>query len=211
MIIAIIGPDGSGKTTVALALVEALQLAGYSARHYPFNFGILPKLSAFRRNGRKQTCRTDAGPVMNLRVNSKLASLAYVSWYGIDYFLGGVALRLAGIFSRRPKVSVFARYFYDYYYQSNNQALPVWVKKLVERTLVPKPECIIFLDRDAEEIFGMKPELPVEEIKRQQATILARFGRYPHFHVIDGRNGIQQTVASAMRAICLAGGVRQHG
>ena len=49
MIIVILGPDGSGKSTMAEMLTLSLKRQGFSSRHYAHRFGILPELSSFKR------------------------------------------------------------------------------------------------------------------------------------------------------------------
>lgn len=198
MIVVLLGPDGSGKSTVADMIVASLQTEGINARHHAHRFGILPPLSALRRKG-KRTISTQekevAGtPKYDLRENSPLRAFLYVTWYGLDYLLGGVWLRWRNRFGRGRDAAIFARYFYDYYYQSNNRRLPDGVKRAIE-ALVPRPDFIFFLERDAQEIHDGKPELPVSEIEKQQRIIRERLGSYPQFMVIDARGGAAATAA----------------
>ena len=60
--------------------------------------------------------------------------------------------------------------------------------------LVPKPDLILYLDRDADEIYRGKPELDVDEIRRQQKVIKEVVARRRHAHVIDASGGIDATV-----------------
>ncbi len=208
MIITIHGPDGSGKSTLADMIVAELEMRGIVARHYPFRFGVLPPLSALRggRRGavhkpRQNTDHEDSGaskdPVYDLSENTALRTFAYMCWYGTDYMLGGITLRLRNIFGRKKHVAVFARYFYDYYYQSNNRRLSMPIKRMIE-VLVPRPQFIFFLDRDAQEIHDGKPELPVEEIAKQQQIIRERLSIYPQFREVDARAGAEATARAIL-------------
>lgn len=209
MIVAIIGPDGSGKTTIAERIVVELKQRGIRAQHYPFNFGILPKLSSFkyRTEGPKSTEKDlpdDACTVVkrdyDLQANSPLGSFIYMSWYGLDYMLGGLFLWFRNLFGRNREIAIFARYFYDYYYQTNNRLLSTRVKRAIE-LIVPRPAFIIFLDRDALDIHNGKPELPVEEIENQQRIIRELLQDYPQFREIDARSGIKDTVRKVFEVI----------
>lgn len=212
MIVAILGPDGSGKSTIADMVVAELSREGIDARHHAHRFGILPPLSNLRPGGRKSsqdknTGRTDGTVSYDLGENSPLRAFAYVSWYGIDYFFGGILLKLHNSFGNRKRAAIFARYFYDYYYQSNNRRLSDRFKRLVER-IVPRPDFIFFLDRCAQEIHDGKPELPVEEIKRQQQIIRDRFGSYAEFHIVNARGGADDTAEQILCQLASQGRVK---
>lgn len=205
MIIAILGPDGSGKTTIANMLVDALSRECIDARHHAHRFGILPPLGVFRLRRKKSThdmgVKCSKGTLSyDLKENSALRAFVYVSWYGIDYLCGGILLRLQNTFGNRRRAAIFARYFYDYYYQSNNRRLNNRVKRLVE-IIVPRPDFIFFLDRDAQEIHDGKPELPVEEIKRQQQIIRKRLGSYAEFYCVDARSGPEHTAEQILHLL----------
>ncbi len=211
MIITIIGPDGSGKSTIAQVVMERLQAQGLAVRHYPFRFGVLPKLSALRfwRGGwKKGTCfeSEESYPIYDLSENPPLRTLIYMIWYGLDYLLGGLVLRLRNTFGANHHVAVFARYFHDYYYQSNNRRLPNSIKKAIEM-FVPKPSFIFFLYRDPQDIHDGKPELPVCEIEKQQRVIREMLSSYPQFHEIDARSGVEET---ARKILLLLGFRARH-
>ena len=70
---------------------------------------------------------------------------------------------------------------------------PEWFKRLVG-FVVPKPNIVFVLERPAEEIFSQKPELEVDEIKRQQQAIRRSLGRDKRTIFIDAGNGVEQTV-----------------
>ncbi|MDC1247616.1 hypothetical protein N8Z41_03885, partial [Amylibacter sp.] len=189
-----------GKSTTADMLVELLQAKGIKSQHHAFRFGILPPLGLLRfrynfvvKKITKNIFRESYINKYDLSKNPSWRSLIYITWYGMDYFLGGIWLSLKNKFGRGRHIAVFARYFYDYYYQSNNRGLSNWIKQIIE-ILVPRPEYIFFLDRDAQEIHNGKPELPVCEIIKQQGIIRERLSQYPEFQVIDARFGAQKTV-----------------
>lgn len=209
MIVAILGPDGSGKSTVADMIVAALSMEGIDARHHAHRFGILPSLASFRRRGKKLESHTilsksDGPPAYDLGENSPLRAFIYVTWYGIDYLLGGLFLKIRNLFVRRKRAAIFARYFYDYYYQSNNRRLPDGIKRFVE-IIVPRPQFIFFLDRDPQDIHDGKPELPVEEIRRQQQVIRDCLGDYPQFHIVDARRGAGDTAEQILSLLAPQG------
>ena len=207
MIVVILGPDGSGKSTIADIVVEALKTDGLHAVHYAHRFGVLPPLSSFRLHSNSPSSAVsdpmssiDIEDNYDLKENSPLRALIYVTWYGIDYMIGGIWFKIRSRLSRDRHIAVFARYYYDYYYQSNNRRLPQRVKRIIE-LLVPRPDHIFFLDRDAEEIHKGKPELPVWEIKNQQRILCERLSVYPEFQVVDASNGAKKTADDILRLV----------
>lgn len=207
-LIVILGPDGSGKSTVADMLVESFLERQIVARHYAQRFGFLPKLSSFKsmfsfKNYTKKPKKKHIGSQQikyDLTSNHPLKSLIYITWYAFDYCLGGIALRVKNRFSNNVQIAIFARYFFDYYYQSNNRRLPNSIKQIIG-TIVPEPTFIFFISRDANDIFNGKPELPVHEIKFQQQCIVKRLGSKSNFKIIDGRLGPAKTVSDIMDII----------
>lgn len=117
-------------------------------------------------------------------------------WYGLDYFLGRFRYRS---FLKREAV-VFARYVYDYRYQRAYSRMPRPLLSLMVY-LSPTPDHVFTIDRDAERIFDAKPELTVEEIRRQQHCIVELLAGKPYFHILDGNYGVEETVARALTII----------
>lgn len=199
MIIAILGPDGTGKTTLADAICDELAARDIASKHYPLNFGILPKLSTFKNN--RQAAEDEMSSTeFDIKPNHPIKSFIYVSWYALDYFLGGVWLKFKKFRTGRQSVAVFARYYHDYYYQSNNRALPSMLKDVLG-VLVPKPTLVLFIERDGQSIHLGKPELPVYEIEFQQKLLQKKFSKNKNFHRVDGSVGKDATIMSAMEIV----------
>ena len=118
---------------------------------------------------------------MEAPVNSAAKSAILAAWYSIDYLLGTGLVRRA---RKSGDVIVFTRYYYDYYYQRVHLNAPIWVIRSLE-VLVPKPDCILFLNRPARKVFDEKPELSVSEIERQVSVIRQRLSGKRSFYEID--------------------------
>ena len=195
MLIAIIGPDGCGKTTIANELIINLKKEGINAEHSAMHFQILPKLkdliNPFLKNKIDSSHKEGeyyAG--MKNKPNSKFKGSIYVIWYALDYFFGH--FKIARIAKKR-KVIIFARYYYDYYFQRGHSNTPQLIIKFFEN-FIPKPDLIITISRPAEEIFNLKPELSVPEIKRQQNIIKLLLTNRKNSYIIDGTKGIKDSV-----------------
>ena len=95
---------------------------------------------------------------------------------------------------------VFARYFHDYRYQKGYRNVPKWFLDLLE-VLVPSPDLIIYLNRDAKEIYAAKPELDLSEIQLQQRVIQDFLATRRNGLVIDASQGVDATVARVEESI----------
>ena len=205
--VVLLGPDGSGKSTIADLVAERLYQKPFKiCRRYEYRFRILPELKdfknlLFRILGRKVPERAVVAPGtrgsgMN-RDHPKLIGMMYVGYYTIDFLVGHFLLRLL---RSRGSAVLFARYFHDYYYQLGYRNVPRWYLGFLE-AWVPKPDLMIYLDRDAREIHEGKPELDEDEIARQQREIRKLVAGRSYGRIIDGRGGIDRTVEDVTDAI----------
>jgi len=167
LFIVLIGPDGSGKTTIAKMLLKSdtakklFQKKMYFHGHFPF----LPELkriaSFFKRK------KHLANPVENASNFTKpfgvFRSMIYPIYYGLNYFLGHIF-----IWKERARAGLilFDRYFYDYLIQKQFINCPRWLLYTIGK-IIPKPDAIIYLKNNPETIHNRKQELTIEEIERQ--------------------------------------------
>lgn len=206
--VVIIGPDGSGKTTVANELFKSMKKNPFKiTKHIPTNFGVLPKLSNIKIFFCKllgQNFQKAEEPIpgaylsgMETPVHSPIRGSIYVIWYGLDMFLGRLFLRR---WRGQGGLIVFARYYTDYYFQRAHIKTPKWLKDLV-KIVVPTPEIIFSIQRSPQDIFDGKPELSVQEIGRQQNAIDIIMRRSSNAYVLEGSFGVAHTVQQAEKII----------
>lgn len=188
--IAIIGPDGAGKTTVANNIENI-----YAGKvvHKAANFEILPTFTEIKNFliFSKQNKRNEEGykgfhSGMQQNPNHLIKSFVLILWYMIDLNLGRINLARA---KKNDELYVFARYFYDYYFQIANKSVPHIFLDLFLK-LVPKPDLVFYIKRDARDIYEGKPELSLDEIIRQQDVIEILAKRNDNFCIVDGSHGI---------------------
>jgi len=203
----LLGPDGSGKSTVGDLVAEKLYQKPFKiGRRFEYNFRLLPELKTFKRTAAKllgrrpQEVSVPAPGTRNAGMNKDhgaLRGMVYVTYYAVDLMAGRLWLRkLRG----QGAVVVFARYFHDYYYQRGYGRVPRWYLRILE-ALVPKPDLIVYLDREAEEIHAGKPELEVEEIRRQQAVIKDLMAGREGAVAMDASHGVEETVERVCRLV----------
>lgn len=196
----VIGPDGSGKTTVSDILAEKMLTRPFATVwRCKTDFAVLPRLRSFT----DILCRLIGRPVKHAAEPEPgtrhmgmqpplhpLRAMVYISYYGIGLFLGRIKLRL---WRSIVGLILFDRYYYDYYYMLGHSRVPKWFLDLVE-ILVPKPDLIFYLDRPAKEIYAQKPELTVDEIERQQLEIKSLLANNKHARLIDAGKGVISTI-----------------
>jgi thymidylate kinase len=202
MLIIIIGPDGSGKTTIANGIQKEMRAKGVKAHHLAMNFEIIPKLrdiiNPFRKNKVVSThYEGEHYGGMKDKPNSKVKGIVLTTWYTLDYFLGYFKLAK---FSIDKEVVIFARYFYDYFFQRAHINTPTLYLKFLE-FFIPTPDYIFTIKRSPEDIFNLKPELSISEIKRQQDILERLLLSKRSSYVIDGSSGVDSTIEKIMNIV----------
>lgn len=190
--VVLLGPDGSGKSSTADALAEALVGKPFKlTKRYERRFQILPNLrDIFRPHVESTTAPPGTkGSGMNSELGALKACL-YSFYYTLDYMLGTILLQVA---RGRGGVVIFSRYFYDFGFQKGYANIPKWLLNQLER-FVPKPDLVVFLDRDSACIYEDKPELDIDEVERQQKYLRNFVPKSSKFEVYDSSNGLSKTV-----------------
>jgi thymidylate kinase len=164
--IVFIGPDGSGKSTTAKALLEGelakktFQKKYYFHGHFPY-LPELKRIVTFFRGDKNIALASEN--VDSSKPVGVLQSMVYPVYYGFNYFFGHFFIWKE---KARGGLIVFDRYFYDYYIQRTFNNCPRWLLNVIAR-VIPKPDIILYLKNDPQVIYRRKPELTLEEIARQ--------------------------------------------
>ena len=200
-LVVLLGPDGCGKSTIADAVAEELYHRPFKVcRRFEYQFRILPELKHLKRRllrlaGRAAPPPPPAAvpgtPGSGMNPDHGTArGMLYVTYYALDFLLGRLLLRkLRG----QGALLLFARYYHDYYFQRGYGNVPRWYLRALE-CLVPRPDLILALQREADEIHHGKPELSIEEIRRQQDLIGRMLAGRPDAAIIDASRGVASTI-----------------
>jgi thymidylate kinase len=203
----LIGPDGSGKTTISRRLM-AREDPSFPRRLLLYeSFHILPRLDRLvawweRWERRRAVSATPAAAPAEhsamLRPLPAWKSMAVATYHAADMALGRVWLLAAS--RSRPRLLIFDRSFFDFFFLPGHRNLPrSYLRALC--TLVPQPDLILYLARDAAAIYRDKPELSLEEIRRQQAEVEAWIRTRPYAEVLCADRGTDATLEGAAAAI----------
>ncbi len=203
LFLCLLGPDGSGKTTLSLAIEERIGGLFAKTEQYHSMAGVLPQLKGLKKifygvRGKEvpdSPLKDVAQPGVVAEPMPAIRTSTYIVYYGIEYILYRLIVRRK---LRLNQLVIFDRYFYDYYLMRVHLNAPRWLLGAFAR-LVAQPDVLFVMLADPEAIFRRKPELTPEEIQRQQ-DILKSLDLPTAAH-IDTSISIERTVDEALEVI----------
>jgi serine acetyltransferase/thymidylate kinase len=194
MIVAFLGCDGSGKTSV----VERVVADFAPAFRRTGCFHLRPRLFA--------GSKTAALPVMDphaLRSRGAFASLAKLAYFTLDYMVG-YALRVRPL-AIRSTLIVFDRYFHDLlvdprrYRYGASMTVVRWMAKCI-----PGPDLWVLLDAPGPALQSRKGEVSAAESERQRRAYLELGAHLRNAAIVDASRELPQVVAEVESALLRA-------
>ena len=203
LFVAVLGPDGAGKSTLATGLMDSTR--GAFRRYRVFH--LRPMLVGKSKS---------AGPVTDphgqpLRSNlvSTLKLVAYVLDYAAGYWM--VIRPLAA----RSGLVVFDRYYQDLLADPRRfrYSGSAWLVRVLSR-IVPCPDLVLMLDVPPAVTLSRKHEVEPAEARRQRRSYLSLVKGIPAANIVDAAQDASQVRDQATRIVVrhLAARFRiQHG
>ena len=199
--IAVLGTDGSGKTTMIDAVTPLLEQALHSKIQYEhLRPNWLPPLGV--ATGKRPS--GDGSPVTapHAQKNSRfVGSLIRLVYYSMDYTIG-YWLKIYPRLVKRPHICLFDRYYYDFLLDPCRMriALPHWMMRLV-LMFAPQPRLILCLGGDPELIYLRKPETSLAEVTRQVDELKELCTKNSRAKWIDTGMSVKDSKDQVLRAI----------
>ena len=167
MDIALLSPDGGGKTTILNALKE-YGISSFSGVERKYvRPGLFQNIGQYKPNAKPEMADNPDphGRQPDSTIKSWIRFLIYLVDFTIGYYLKVVPLKW------KRKLVVFDRYYYDYFVDMYryHYSLPKWVPHFFS-TIIPTPKITFILYADPEILYHRKRELTLEETIRQCAA-----------------------------------------
>ena len=198
--VAIVGPDGAGKSTISERLEQQPMPAPVKRIYMGVNLEasslMLPTTRLAQALKTARGRRADiVAPSGALPASSGLARRAttgsaravrLLMWLAEEWFRQGIA----EYHRMRGAIVVFDRHFYaDYYHvdvaASGRQSLTARVHGYVLKMAYPKPDLVICLDAPGQVLFDRKGEASPEWLERRRGQYLQLSEIFPNFVVVD--------------------------
>lgn len=202
--IAVLGADGTGKTTFIEGLTEAIGFSSTSedsnSHIYHHRPGLLPNLGAVgERTGVMKEDRDFTNP-HRAQPAGFLSSLIRMTYYWFDYAIGTPLILRKDV--KFDRFTIFDRYIYDFLIDPSRSKinLPFRIRKIFTR-LVIQPRLVFILITDAEVIYSRKQELTIPEINRQLTAFKKLSRSNKRFVVLDASQNPEEIVSQAINVI----------
>ena len=214
--VALIGPDGAGKSTVSRALVESSRVPckaiymGDNVEACNFALPTSRLLGYFRkrrhaRNGEE----TQVGSPAPATGASRTASLGQILWAvaRLVNLLGEEWYRqlLSWSYQAQGYIVLYDRHFlFDYSLDGVDSDLMAFERRLHRWILTrfyPRPSLVVYLDAPAEVLFDRKGEKTPKELENRRQAFLRQATQFRNFVRVDGTQPLNKVCAEVSRLI----------
>lgn len=189
--IVMLGPDGTGKSTMRARLLRDLAPMFRQTRSYHFRPRVIGRIGPGRPIKQPHS----------MKARGKFASVLYLFTIFADYWLGYL-LHIRALLANSSLV-VLDRYFHDILIDPVRYRYggPMWLVRALQNLVPPRDVLFLVLDADENIIFARKRELAFDELARQRKAYVAWANEQPNSLVIRTDSSVEQSAAEALRRI----------
>lgn len=193
MMVVMLGPDGSGKSTVTAEVMSALAptFAKDKSLHLHWKPSLLRR---DRDDGRLVTDPHSQPP------RRRVASIGYFAFHLFEFAIGG-QVRLRPVLFRNG-LSMVDRYYYDLFVDPLRYRLDV-PTRLIDfgSRFLLRPDLVFCLDASPEVLHSRKQEVALAETARQRQAYFDLAVELPNGHIVDSSRPLEQVVAEVRNII----------
>lgn len=211
--VALIGPDGAGKSTISRGLREAGLPAPVKTIYMGVNLEesglLLPTtrlaLAVKRARGRRpdMVASTDqdrhapsSSGLLRRSAHGAKAAMRLGAWMTEEWFRLAVAVG----YGLRGAIVIFDRHFFADYYHYDvadgraRRPLTARIHGFMLQRVYPKPSLVICLDAPGDVLYRRKGEASPEWLEQRRQQYLDIAGLVPHFTVVDVTRPIDEVI-----------------
>lgn len=163
--VALLGPDGSGKSTIANLVKERVSGSFHGGEILYWRPHLLPQMGKLKFWNPAHEIKVNPQPHAHPK-QIFLKSLIRFFYYLADHLIGYLVKTYWA--KVKKKIIIFDRYYYDYLVDLHRYRfnIPNSLPKLF-LPIIPAPDLTIYLDAEPEELIRRKQEISLSELKRQ--------------------------------------------
>ena len=216
--VALIGPDGAGKTTVARRLEGSLDVPVkylYMGVNPDASNHLLPTTRLAHALKRRRGALPDTAGPPDPERPAKVAPRGLRRVSSTSRSLLRLANRLAEEWHRqlvashhlrRGAIVVFDRHFFADYYvydvvRNGNRSLARRIHGFVLRRFYPRPDLVVYLDAPPEALLARKGEGTLESLARRRGEYLELSRVLKPFHVVDASRSLDEVTRDVVGLI----------
>lgn len=199
--IAFIGTDGSGKSTVIDAVTPKILDMGFEGVHYEhLRPHWLQPLGVLLGKREKDDDALVVDP-HGEKPSGFMGSSIRLLYYYIDYTLGYYS-KICPLMKSGKVLCLFDRYFYDVVIDPRRLRIKLpqfFIRGLFK--FAPRPTIVICLGGDPKILYERKPETSLEEVTRQVGELKSLVEKQSGAYWVHTDQSLQQTIVDTMLII----------